>query len=220
MQDGFGMAPRLRPGQLCYRRLHSRIIIRLLIKTHTSLFAATRPQLLDSTLQDPYLERKPPKSTGREYFGAAYVKKSAHCGRRYRAKPNDLIRTATIFTSLSIVDALHPFVLPKSKHPSADRFGGGFYQSASHRANSPPSSSLLPLGHAISCPLHPKQAPPRHRTSCLPVLLAFPSTPKKPLPSPYSTYETFHQPPRRILPSATGARGPAILGKFPMPPPR
>ena len=31
------------------------------------------PQLLDQLMQDLYLLRKPPKSTGREYFGAAYV---------------------------------------------------------------------------------------------------------------------------------------------------
>src|SRR5205807_1542735 len=39
------------------------------------------PPLLKVLLQDPYLKRKPPKSTGREYFGAAYVKKLLVPGR-------------------------------------------------------------------------------------------------------------------------------------------
>src|SRR5204863_8200061 len=33
------------------------------------------PTLLDELLRDPYLKLAPPKSTGREYYGAAYVKK-------------------------------------------------------------------------------------------------------------------------------------------------
>src|SRR5260370_32351868 len=64
---------------------------------------------------DPYLKLAPPKSTGREYFGHAYLKNLLALGRRHRANPNDLIRAATIFTALSVVDALHRFVLPKTK---------------------------------------------------------------------------------------------------------
>src|SRR5260221_7040512 len=71
------------------------------------------PTFLDELLRDPYLKLAPPKSTGREYYTAAYVKKLVTLGKKHRAKPNDLIRTATIFTALSIVDALNPFVLPK-----------------------------------------------------------------------------------------------------------
>jgi len=73
------------------------------------------PALLDDLLRDPYLKLPPPKSTGREYYGNAYVEKLLALGRRYRAKPNDLIRAATIFTALSVVDALNRFVIPKSK---------------------------------------------------------------------------------------------------------
>src|SRR5207253_2441518 len=73
------------------------------------------PTLLDELLGDPYLKLAPPKSTGREYYGAAYVKKLLTLGKKHRAKPNDLIRAATIFTAVSIVDALNRFVLPKHK---------------------------------------------------------------------------------------------------------
>src|SRR5246127_5339913 len=70
------------------------------------------PLLLKVLLQDPYLKLKPPKSTGREYFGAAYIKRLLVLGRRYQARPNDLIHTATAFTAASVADALHRFVLP------------------------------------------------------------------------------------------------------------
>src|SRR5260370_28605766 len=73
------------------------------------------PALLDELLRDPYLKLAPPKSTGREYYGHAYLRKILELGRRHRAMPNDLIRAATIFTALSVVDAPHRFVLPKTK---------------------------------------------------------------------------------------------------------
>jgi len=47
------------------------------------------PQILATLMKDPYLQTPPPKSTGREYFGAAYVKKLLTLGRRCNAKPND-----------------------------------------------------------------------------------------------------------------------------------
>src|SRR6267154_3713904 len=83
------------------------------------------PALVDAFMTDPYLKLAPPKSTGREYYGQAYLKKLLALGTRYRAKPNDLIRAATIFTSLSIVDALNRFVLPKTKIHQLIISGGG-----------------------------------------------------------------------------------------------
>ena len=46
-------------------------------------------------------------------------------GRKYRAKPDDLIRCATIFTALSVVDALHRFVMRKVKVDQLIVSGGG-----------------------------------------------------------------------------------------------
>src|SRR5207249_6201268 len=76
-------------------------------------------------MRDPYLKLAPPKSTGREYYGHAYVKKILTLGLRYRATPNDLIRAATIFTTLSIVEALNRFVLRKTKINQLIVSGGG-----------------------------------------------------------------------------------------------
>src|ERR1700676_1131646 len=83
------------------------------------------PALIDALLRDPYLKLPPPKSTGREYYGRSYLQKLLALGKRYRAKPSDLIRAATIFTALSIVDALNRFVLPKTKIHQLIVSGGG-----------------------------------------------------------------------------------------------
>src|SRR5580693_3726882 len=65
------------------------------------------PALLDVLMRDPYLKLTPPKSTGREYYGHSYLKSVLALGKKHRAKPADLIRAATIFTPLSVVDVLN-----------------------------------------------------------------------------------------------------------------
>jgi anhydro-N-acetylmuramic acid kinase len=81
--------------------------------------------LLDELMRDPYLKLAPPKSTGREYYGHAHVKKILALGKKHRAKPVDLIRAATMFTALSVVDALNRFVLPKTRIHQLIVSGGG-----------------------------------------------------------------------------------------------
>jgi anhydro-N-acetylmuramic acid kinase len=154
--------------------------------------------LLNELLRDPYLKLPPPKSTGREYYGRAYVKKVLALGRRHRAKPNDLIRAATIFTAISVVDALHRFVLPKANIHQLIISGGGAYN---------------PLILAqLSAALPGIEVQPSSR-------LGIPVDAKEAFAFALLAYETFHQRPAN-LPSATGARGPAILGKISYAPPR
>jgi anhydro-N-acetylmuramic acid kinase len=156
------------------------------------------PALLEELMQDPYLKIAPPKSTGREYYGQPYVKKLLSLGKRYRAKPNDLIRVATLFTALSIVDALHRFVLRKHKIHQLIVSGGG--------AHNP--LILAQLSAALP------------GIKILPSLqLGVPEDAKEAFAFALLAYETFHQRPAN-LPSATGARGPAILGKISYAPPR
>jgi anhydro-N-acetylmuramic acid kinase len=191
--------------------------------------------LLRALLQDPYLKLAPPKSTGREYYGTAYVKKLLALGRRYKIKPNDLIRTVTSFTAVCVADALHTFVRPKHKIEEIIVSGGG--------AQNP----LLMHELQISTLVPPRKAysgVDRRRKVVISVMLPVPGQKASPMPKYISlftirrssefgipeeakeafafallAYESFHQRPAN-LPSATGARGPAILGKISYAPPR
>ena len=150
------------------------------------------PSLLDELMRDPYLKLAPPKSTGREYYGRTYLEKLLRLGRRHKAKPNDLIRAATIFTALSIVDALNRFVLPETKIHQLIVSGGG-------------SHNPLIIGQ-ISAALPQIQIVPSAR-------LGVPEDAKEAFAFAFLACETFHQRPSNV-PSATGARRPAILGKI------
>jgi anhydro-N-acetylmuramic acid kinase len=156
------------------------------------------PSLLNELLLDPYLKLAPPKSTGREYYGQAYLKKLFALGRRHRAKPSDLIRAATIFTALSVVDALNRFVLPKTKIHQLIVSGGGARNPLilAQLAAALPNIEVLPSSR-----------------------LGVPEDAKEAFAFALLAYESFHQRPAN-LPSATGARGPAILGKISYAPPR
>src|SRR5260370_1038864 len=50
------------------------------------------PALLDDMLRDPYLKLAPPKSTGREYYGHAYMRKILELGRSHRATCRRAVR--------------------------------------------------------------------------------------------------------------------------------
>jgi anhydro-N-acetylmuramic acid kinase len=156
------------------------------------------PALLDELMGDPYLKLAPPKSTGREYYGAAYVKKLLVLGKKHHAQSSDLVRAATLFTALSIVDALNRFVLATHKIRQLIVSGGG--------ANNP--LLLAQLSAALpSLEVSPSSA------------LSVPTDAKESLAFALLAHETFHKRPSNI-PSATGARGPAILGKISYAPPR
>ena len=164
---------------------------------HLAQSGRSIPALLDEFMKDPYLKLAPPKSTGREYYGRVYVQKLHAVGRKHHAKPNDLIRAATIFTALSIVDALNRFVLRKHKIQQLIVSGGG----ARNPLILAQLSAALP-GIEILLSSH----------------FGIREDAKEAFAFALLAYETFHQRPGD-LPSATGARGPAILGKISYAPP-
>jgi anhydro-N-acetylmuramic acid kinase len=149
-------------------------------------------EILKELLKDPYLRARPPKSTGREYYGREFVERVVKLGKKYRAKPQDLVRTATIFTALSVVDALNRFVLPNVEIGEVLVSGGG--------ANNP----LLMAQLAAALP------PLKVRT--LAELGVLPEA-KEAYAFALLAYETWMRRPSNV-PSATGASRAAILGKI------
>jgi anhydro-N-acetylmuramic acid kinase len=188
------------------------------------------PALLDELMRDPYLTLAPPKSTGREYYGHAYLKRVLALGKKHRAKPADLIRAATIFAALSIVDALNRFVLPKTKIHQLVVSGGGAHNpllmaQLSAALGNPQAFqgraglSSSTVGARYIVPLHGKV----RDVAAIEVLpssqLGVPEGAKEAFAFALLAYETMHRRPSN-LPSATGARRPAILGKISYAPPQ
>jgi anhydro-N-acetylmuramic acid kinase len=56
------------------------------------------PALLERLLDDPFLSRRPPKSTGRERYGSAEAEGLAHAWRERGREGDDLVATLTAFT--------------------------------------------------------------------------------------------------------------------------
>jgi anhydro-N-acetylmuramic acid kinase len=119
-----------------------------------------------------------------------------------------LIRAATIFTSLSVVDALNRFVLPKIKINQLIVSGGG--------AKNPLILAQLETALAgrndqsSHCIAHRRDASIEVIPSSK---LGIPTEAKEAFAFAILAYETLHQRPSN-LPSATGANRPAILGKI------
>ena len=70
------------------------------------------PEVVDELLRDPYFVAEPPKSTGRELFGAAYADRLALRCRAGRPAVTgaDLVATAALLTARSVADAYARFV--------------------------------------------------------------------------------------------------------------
>ena len=82
--------------------------------------------LLKELLRHPFVRRRPPKSTGREVFGAAFVDALIEKGAALRCTdPADLVSTATDLTSFSIFDNYRRFILPRTRIDELVVTGGG-----------------------------------------------------------------------------------------------
>ena len=68
------------------------------------------PDLLGQLMRHPYLRRRPPKTTGREMFGVEFADALYKQARRARLDASDLIATATAFTAASIAGAYRRFL--------------------------------------------------------------------------------------------------------------
>jgi anhydro-N-acetylmuramic acid kinase len=148
------------------------------------------PTLLADLLDQPYFQRKPPKSTGRELFNRAYAQAVWDRAAERSLSPTDVIATLTAFTAHSIAQAYRDF-LP---HPPAEVIvsGGG--------AANPTLMTMLQQA----------LAPAILRLSDD---LGVSSPAKEALAFAILAYETWHRRPGN-LPAATGAHRAVILGQI------
>ena len=76
-------------------------------------------------LRHPFYRLAPPKSAGREQFGADYLYPALEWSRRRRVPPEDLLHTATVLTAVTISEALRRWVLPRVSIKQLIVSGGG-----------------------------------------------------------------------------------------------
>lgn len=84
-------------------------------------------ELLNKLMEDSYFERKPPKTTGREYFGRQYTDRLFEIAGKMGIGNLDIIATATALTAASIALSIKKFVIPMSGLDRLIIGGGGSY---------------------------------------------------------------------------------------------
>jgi anhydro-N-acetylmuramic acid kinase len=150
---------------------------------------AARADLVRAWLEHPFFLRPPPKSTGRDTFGAAYVAAAAESARGVCA--DDLLASAVELVAATVADALERFAIPPARLLVA---GGG--------ARNP--ALLAALARRVPCPVATSAeagVDPKAREALVFAVLGarcalgIPST----------------------RPSATGARAGRVLGKLSAP---
>jgi anhydro-N-acetylmuramic acid kinase len=152
--------------------------------------------LLKKMSAHPFLREAPPKTAGREQFGAAYADEILAWAKKHRVRPEDVVRTATVFTALSVADAFRKFVFPLSRVGELIVAGGG--------AQNP----LLMAQLAAMLP---------GITILDSTLFGLPSAAKEAFAFAVLAHESFHGRANN-LPSATGARHFTVMGKISRPP--
>ena len=156
-------------------------------------------RVIDETLRQPLFRKSPPKTAGREEFGRAFVLNFlANCGR---CRKQDVVATATALTAKSITDAVRRFVISKPAQRQAFQemiiSGGGARNLTLVRML---TAELATLGLRLR----------------LSDEFGLPSAAKEAAAFAILAHETWHQRPSNI-PSATGAKRAAVLGKISYP---
>jgi anhydro-N-acetylmuramic acid kinase len=82
------------------------------------------PGLLEELLEDPFFSLPPPRSTGRERFGASYAERLAEMGESLGISLEDTLATAVELTAGSVERAIREF-LPKGGVDAVYASGGG-----------------------------------------------------------------------------------------------
>jgi anhydro-N-acetylmuramic acid kinase len=152
-----------------------------------------REGVIAQLLRESFFRQKPPRTAGREEFGREYVSRFLRTCRG-ASKP-DVVATATALTARSIADALQRFVLRGQKRYRELIVSGGGAKNPTLVAML--RGKLVPLGIEL-------------RSSDE---FGVPTDAKEAVAFAVLAHQTWHRRPANV-PSATGAKRPAILGKI------
>lgn len=144
-------------------------------------------KLLAKLLRDKYFRAKPPKSAGREQYGADFVSKLLDT----ELSSEDLVATATALTAESIALAVRNFVLPEMRVDEVFVSGGGAH-----------NTTLMAMLRKALDPVPVKES----------TEVGLDVDAKEAIAFAVMAYETAHLRPSNV-PNATGAKRPVILGK-------
>jgi anhydro-N-acetylmuramic acid kinase len=153
-------------------------------------------RLLSDMMKHKFLQREPPKTTGREEFGEAFVRPLMKAARKLRLSPADILATATAFTARTIAQAYRQWVfrrLPKQASACQVILAGGGAKNETlcrRLAAELPGVELMNIGK-----------------------LGVTDSAKEALAFAILAFETLAGRPGNI-PTATGAAHPVILGKI------
>ncbi len=151
--------------------------------------------VLAEALRNPYFKLKPPRTAGREQFGREYAASFlAECKRKSK-RPEDALATATALTAETIARSYKTFVRPGMRGVEVDTIvSGGGAQNRTLMAML--AERLEPLGSKLAVSGD----------------FGVPAEAKEAMAFALLAWQTWHHLPGNV-PTATGAKRPAILGQ-------
>ena len=179
------------PGNMVIDQLVSRITQGGQTHDRDGVIAASGspdPKLLAKLLRDKYFRAKPPKTAGREQYGAEFVSKLLDT----ELSSEDLIATATALTAESIALGVRNFVTPEMRVDEVFVSGGGTH-----------NPTLMRMFAKAMNPVPVKESSE----------VGLDVDAKEAIAFAVMAYETAHQRPSNV-PMATGARRAVVLGKL------
>jgi anhydro-N-acetylmuramic acid kinase len=146
---------------------------------------STNPSIamLARWMRDPFLKKSPPKSTGRERYGAEFIA---------QLEPSaDTVATLTAFTAASVAKSIDRFVRPRMAVDELIASGGGVRNPVlmAYLAAYLPGVRIATIDE-----------------------FGVPSEAKEAMAFALMAHETWHRRPSNV-PSATGAKRAVVLGK-------
>lgn len=158
--------------------------------------------VVEQLLLQPFFVQKPPRSAGREQFGAAFCARLEQLCRKAKLTREDMVATATALTARSIADACARWLQPGLREAFAGKIdlvisGGGAR-----------NKTLLRMLHDLVAPMGITLMTCEDKRLPTPL----PVEAKEAVAFALLAYQSWHGMPGSV-PSATGAKQAAVLGQ-------